>query len=458
MTPQLLPGLLPNLLPNLLPSLLPLHGIGGRQDLPIPFGFAVAGAAIAIALSFVILGLAWREPRYRGDRSGKALPAPVTRTVDAPWFRWLVRLVGLAAFLYTGMALLFGVDRLTNPVFGIVYILVWVGLVPVSLLFGPVWRTLNPLRTLHLIACLVLRHDPADGLLTLPKGVGLWPATAGVFAFTWLELVAPDRATLPVLQGWLALYVVIMLFGAVLFGNRWFAAADPFEAYATLIARLSPFGRRTDGAIVVRRPLENLDGLKPRPGLVALVAALLGSTAYDGFSNATVWIGWAQDSGYSMTLLGTVALLGFMLFVFLTYSGATLLAGRLSHSTRAALPGLFAHSLVPIVLGYVVAHYLTLFILEGQRTLILVSDPLSNGWNVFGTGLLGLNTGITNHTTAIATTQVAAVVIGHVLGVVSAHDRAVALFPRRTALAGQLPLLVVMVGYTVGGLMLLFAS
>ena len=260
------------------------------------------------------------------------------------------------------------------------------------------------------------------------------------------------------LQGWLALYVVIMLFGSVLYGDRWFAAADPFEAYATLMARLSPFGRRTDGALVVRRPLENLDGLKPQPGLVALVAALLGSTAYDGFSNASVWIGWAQNQDVSMTLLGTGALAGFILFVLVSYSGATLLAGRLSDSSRASLPGLFAHSVVPIVLGYVVAHYLTLFILEGQRTMISLSDPLSNGWNVFGTGLLGVNAGIAEHTTAITTTQVGAVVIGHLLGVVSAHDRAVALFPRHKALAGQIPLLVVMVGYTVGGLLLLFAG
>jgi hypothetical protein len=440
------------------PALLPLHGIGGRQDLPISFESAVIGAAVAIALSFVVLGLAWRTPKYRGNASGKALPAGITRTVDAPWFRWLVRAVGLAVFGYAGIALLFGEDRLVNPIFGFVYILVWVGLVPLSLLLGGVWRTLNPLRTLHLLACKLLRHDPSRGLFTLRAGVGLWPAALGIFAFTWLELVAPDRATLPVLQGWLALYVVIMLFGSVLFGDRWFAAADPFEAYATLMGRLSLFGRRTDGALVVRRPLENLDGLRPQPGLVALVAALLGSTAYDGFSNSSVWVGWAQNQDVAKPLLDTGALAGFILFVLVSYTGATLLAGRLSDSSRAALPGLFAHSVVPIVLGYVVAHYLTLFILEGQRTVISLSDPLSNGWNVFGTGLLGVNAGIAEHTTAITTTQVGAVVIGHLLGVVSAHDRAVALFPRHKALAGQIPLLVVMVGYTVGGLLLLFAG
>jgi hypothetical protein len=438
--------------------LLPLHGIGGRQDLPIPFRLAVGGAAVAIALSFVILGLAWRNPKYRGNASGKPLPAAITRTVDAGWFRWIVRLFGLAVFLYAMVSLLFGVDRLTNPIFGFVYILVWVGLVPISIVLGPVWRTLNPLRTVHLLLSKALRQSPSKGVLELPSWLGLWPAALGIFAFTWLELVAPDRATIPVLQGWLALYVVITLFGAILFGDRWFSTGDPFEVYASLMARLSPWGRRTDGALVVRRPLENLDGLKPQPGLVGMVAALLGSTAYDGFSNSSAWIGWAQNTDYSMTVLGTGALLVFILFVLVTYSGATLLAGRLSHSTRRALPGLFAHSVVPIALGYVVAHYMTLFILEGQRTLIYLSDPLSNGANVFGTGLLAVNTGITNYSREIAVIQVLAVVCGHLLGVMSAHDRAVSLFPRHKALAGQLPLLVVMVGYTIGGLVLLFSA
>jgi hypothetical protein len=437
---------------------LPLHGIGGRQDLPVPFGMAVGAAAVAIAVSFVVLALAWRSPRYRGNASGKPLPAAITRTVDSTWFRWIVRLVGLAIFLYAGVALLFGVDRLTNPIFGFIYILVWVGLVPISLVLGPVWRTLNPLRTLHLLLSKALRQPPSKGLLELPARLGLWPAALGIFAFTWLELVAPDRATLPVLQEWLALYFVITMFGAILFGDRWFSTGDPFEVYASLMARLSPWGRRTDGALVIRRPLENLDGMKVQPGLVGMVAALLGSTAYDGFSNSTVWVGWAQNTDYSMTLLGTLALIFFMLFVLVTYSSATLLAGRLSNSSRTRLPGLFAHSVVPIAFGYVVAHYLTLLILEGQRTLIYLSDPLSNGANIFGTGLLGLNTSITNHSTMIATIQVCAVVGGHLMGVISAHDRAVALFPRQKALAGQLPLLVVMVAYTVGGLLLLFAG
>lgn len=112
---------------------------------------------------------------------------------------------------------------------------------------------------------------------------------------------------------------------------------------------------------------------------------------------------------------------------------------------------------MPIAIGYTVAHYFSLVVFAGQRTLALMSDPLDNGADLLGTA--GLQPDYTAvPATAIATVAVAAVVLGHALGVVAAHDRAARLFPRRQAVAGQVPLLVLMVGYTVGGLSLLFAA
>jgi hypothetical protein len=150
--------------------------------------------------------------------------------------------------------------------------------------------------------------------------------------------------------------------------------------------------------------------------------------------------------------------LGFIAIVFTSYTAACLLAGRLTHSSRRTLPGQFLHSLVPIALGYVTAHYLTLLILEGQRVFITSSDPLSRGWDLFGTTGWGINASIVNYPGLIGSIQTAAIVLGHILGVILAHDRALALFPRRAALIGQVPLLVVMVGYTVGALLLLFTE
>jgi hypothetical protein len=432
------------------------HGVGGRQDLPIPFELAVFGAALALVVSFLILGLAWRESRYRGDDSGRPLPDWLTHAADSPWTRWALRIVGLTGAVYVGVAAIAGPDLATNPTAGVVYVLLWVGIVPASLLLGPVWRLVNPVRTVHLLLCMAVRVDPAAGILKLSPRVGLWPAAGWLVAFTWLELVAPDRATTPVIRAWFAVFIGLSLVGAVAFGSRWFSHSDPFEAYSGLVGRLSWLGRRRDGRLVARRPLENLDGLPAGPGLTAAVAVLLGSTMFDSASASPWWARWTQESGIGPVPAGTLGLLVTIGLVYATFALAVWSAGIVaSVRTRADL---FAHSVVPIAVGYVIAHYLTLLILEGQHTLVLLADPLGTGANWLGLGGLTETRWIANQPTLVASAQVAAIVAGHILGIVSAHDRAVRLFPRRQALVAQVPLLAVMVGYTVTGLFLLFAA
>jgi hypothetical protein len=433
------------------------HGIGGRQDLPIPFSAAVAGAAVALVVSFVALGLLWRTPLLRGDAAGRPLPAGAAGFLDSAGFRWTLRVAGLVATGYVLVAALLGPDLATNPTARVVFVLLWVGLVPASVLFGPVWRLLNPLRTIHLGISALLRVDPRQAMQPLPRRLGYWPAAIGLFAFVWLELVAPDRTTLPVLRVWFAAYAAIHLVASAWFGSRWFDRGDAFEVYSALFGRLSVLGRRSDGRLVLRSPLNGLAGLRGAPGLVAVVCVLLGSTAYDGLSTAPYWFNVLQGGAASPTVIGTLGLIGMILLVAVTYVAATASAGYLGHVRPAGLPGEFAHSIVPIALGYTVAHYYSLFVIEGQLALVQLSDPLGTGANLLGTAGLAVRTSWITPT-SVATIQVVAVVAGHILGVVLAHDRAVRLFPRRQALAGQLPLLVVMVGYTIGGLLLLFAA
>jgi hypothetical protein len=436
------------------------HGIGGRGDLPVPFSLALTGAVAALVLSFVILAFAWKSPRYaNGAERGVALPQGFTRTVDSRAFRIALKVIGLLVTGFFAVAAILGPDLLVNPTFGAVYVLFWVGIVPASILLGPIWRYLNPLRTLHELLAVLLRMRPEEGLAKLPAWLGYWPAAIGLFAFVWLELVAPGNVTLPVVRLWFALYAGVHFVAAAVFGSRWFDRGDAFEVYSAMFARLSPWGRRaSDRRLVLRNPLANLDGVPIGPGLVAVVAVMLGSTAFDGFSTSPAWIGFVQNAANG-TLLSTGVLVGFVLLVAGTFWAATVIAGGLSGShDRRMLPGQFAGSVIPIALGYVIAHYFTLFVVEGQRTLIYAADPLSNGANLLGLADNGVNTAIADNPGVVAIVKVSAVVVGHVLGVIAAHDRAVALFPRRTALLGQLPLLMVMVGYTLGGLTLLFAT
>jgi hypothetical protein len=163
-------------------------------------------------------------------------------------------------------------------------------------------------------------------------------------------------------------------------------------------------------------------------------------------SSSITTVAWA--SGGLVTMIAVVAV---------TFSLAAAWMGRYGELPARAYPRRMAGSVVPIVVGYAVAHYFTLLVVEGQHTAVLMSDPLSRGWNALGTGHLAVDYGIFDHPTVVATVQAVAIVGGHVLGIVVAHEKAVTLLPQRAALRGQWPMLVVMVGYTCAGLVLLFS-
>lgn len=447
------------------------HGVGGSKDLPIPTELAVAGAVAALTISFTVLAIAWRSPRYDAATSGRPAPTWLARTVDAPAFLVVTRAIGFAIFAFAAMAAILGEDRLTNPIFGIFYVWWWVGLVPLSLLFGPAYRALSPVRTINAAFARVSGTDPDKGVFTYPERLGYWPAAVGLFAFVWLELIYPYSTELGPVRLWCAGYVAAMLLGGALFGSRFYERGDPFEVYSTLVGKLSVWGRRPDGEaadsrgrLVVRSPLANLDTVEAAPGLVAVAAVLFGSTAFDSFKDSSIWIRFIQNnetlstSATMVDVANNLALLSFCVGVGLVFAAGTMLTPVEPDVRRRDLPNQFGHSIVPIIIGYIVAHYLTYLVEYGQQTLIQVSDPFSNGSDWFGTADLEVNYWFTYHPTLLASIKVLAVIIGHVIGVIAAHERAVRLLPRRHQLTGQLPLLVAMIAFTVGGLLLLFAA
>ena len=169
--------------------------------------------------------------------------------------------------------------------------------------------------------------------------------------------------------------------------------SDPFEVYSSLVAKLSVWGRR-DGAIIVRSPLANLDTVVPRTGLVAVVAVLFGSTAFDSFKDSSHWISFIQntpvvkDHTWANQVANNLGLLVFCLGVGAVFWAGTTATGVGPDQRRRDLPRLFAHSVIPIIVGYIIAHYLSYLVEVGQDTLIRASDPLSDGSNYLGTGNL----------------------------------------------------------------------
>ena len=242
--------------------LVPMHGIASRGDLPLPFSFVLVGAALALIVSFVVLLFAWRKPRFT-DVRGRAVPA-LQRVVDHRAVRLVASLVVLALFAWIGLALVAGQDRLTNPAFGFVFVWIWVGIVPISLLCGQIWRATNPLRTIHSDSPPSPGSTPTPAWPRCPTGSGSGRPRPRLFAFAWLELVQPDRTTLPVLRFWVLAWLLILVIGAVIFGRAWFAAADPFETYASTVAQLSPW-HRISGELRLMNPLAGLSAWSPPP-------------------------------------------------------------------------------------------------------------------------------------------------------------------------------------------------
>lgn len=429
------------------------HGFGGRTDLPVPFWLALYGAGIAVVVSFAALGVLWPEARLRGDAAGRALPPRARRLLDSAALRRGAQAIVLVAALAVVAAAAFGpADEASNAAPYALYIVLWVGVLLASAALGGVWRAVNPLRVAHRSLTRLSGGDPEAGFRTLPERLGYWPAVAGLVAFTWLELVPSWRADPDTVVVFLCAYGALHLAAAQVYGERWFDRGDAFEVYFGLVGALSPLGRRSDGQWVVRNPLDGLAGVRRAPGLVAVVAVLIGSTGFDGVTR-TAW--WQREVDADSLVAGSAGLAAVVLVVALGYVAAARAAGRIGGTVTDA-PARFAHTVVPIALGYAIAHYVSLLLYEGQLAFINASDPLGRGWNLLGLSGRSVEYSLTSAGT-IAVVQVGAIIVGHVLGVVAAHDLAVRLFRGRAAVRSQYPLLVLMVGLTVGGVALLLA-
>lgn len=428
------------------------HGLGGRSDLPIPLEWAVSAGAAAVLASFLALMLLWREPRVTADR---ALGIPLLhRVVAAPLVRGGLRALALFVFCaFLVVAWAGPDDGSRNPAPTWFYVWFWVGLLPASLLAGTVWRLVNPLRSVARMIRAVLRLRSRQ----IPPRLADWPAEAGLLAFLWVELVSDTAASARTVAAFVTCYAVLHVVAGSLCGPEWFERNDSFEVYASLIARAAPLGRRPDGPVVLRNPLDGLAGTPGTPDPTALVVVALGGTAFDGLSRTRAWAGLVADSGPTAYLVwGTVGLLGMVGAVAASYGAAMALTGRQVSAGRDVY-GELAPALVPLVIGYSVAHYFSFALFQGWQGILLTADPLGRGWNLLGLAGAPSN-GVTLTADLILGVQVAAIVTGHVVAAVCTHDRAIGILDPTRVRTGQLPVLVVMVAYTAAGIALLAGS
>jgi hypothetical protein len=444
------------------------HGLVGRADLPIPawlFGWA---AAVVLIVSFVALATLWKNPQLEED-GFRPLPERLSSTFVNTATEAVAALVGVALLVLTVWSGFAGAQTPQDnfaPTF--IYVIFWVGLVPLSILFGDVFRALNPWRAIaratgFVIGRATTRMQPP---FRYPDWLGHWPAAAGLLGFAWMELAysrGDDPSTLAVAA---LVYTAITLIAMACFGTEaWISRGEAFSVYFNLFSRISPLSVK-DGRLGLRRPLSGITALEPLPGTVALLIVMIGNVMFDGASEGDPWVDVAPDIqdffvdlGFSLATsleltfsVGMLIALGIVTAIYAIGVTGVQAVGRRPAVTAARS---FVHTLVPIAAVYVLAHYFSLLAYNGQAIAFLSSDPLGKGWDLFGTAGSTIDYGIIG-ATLIWYVQVGVLVAGHVCGLLLAHDRALTLYGKaRAAITSQYWMLSVMVAFTTFGLFLL---
>jgi hypothetical protein len=460
---------------------LPLaHGLLiGRQDLPIPVWLFAWGASVVLIVSFVALSVAWRDSRFSSDRwrpVSERLSRPLTGR-GAEIVTGAIGVFLLGAVVYAGLD---GTDE-PNLNFAVTFVFVtfWLGMVVLSILLGDVFRAFNPWRAIARTAGAVFRliaGQPHLEPLRYPERLGRWPAVAGIVGFVWLELVFATSGLGAVglqpatVAAATLVYTAYTLVAMALFGVEiWLRRGEAFSVYFGMFSQLAPLEVR-DGRLGVRRPLAAATHWARVPGSIALVVATIASTTFDGAQEG-LWQQPVHDLFDGLTDLGLGPTAAFRtsesVFFALTLVGVAAIywvGVRGMHTLRdsPALRSLgrsFAHTLIPIGVAYLAAHYFSLFVFAEQAQFTyLLSDPLGDGSDLFGTASSGIDYGLLSANT-IWYMQVAALVTGHVTGLMLAHDRAITVYGNLDrASRSQRWMLLVMVAFTCLGLFLLSQS
>lgn len=419
-----------------LPATALAHQLMERYRAPLPLVAYVAGAALAVAVSFAFVIL--RNPRPPDETRSRSREVPV-------WLRRLLSLIGLVAWLWIIAQTAVGVGSGDADVASLfVWVYGWVGLGLISSLIGPAWAWIDPFTTLHRILGWLGRRLRLAGAqpARYPERLGRWPAVVGLAAVVWVELVGRVEGgrTLGLL---LVAYTLLTLAGMSYFGREtWRARTEVFSVWFGLLGRLAPFaldGEPEEGR-VRRRPFGAglLSGAWSADQLV-LLAIGTGSIIFDGLSQTQIYF----------ELFGGLELLGaavvrdtVLLALFLGgLSALVLLVAR-----RVDAPAVGA-GLLPVAIGYLIAHYLSYLLVEGQRIVHSINDPLLRGDNLLPFDIASYQPQLFMPTAVLWSIQLAAVVGGHVFGAWAGHA-ALARTEGRAEPVRQLPLAATMVVLT----------
>lgn len=449
------------------------HALNQSYTLPVPLWLYLWGAFAAVAASFIVVLIA--EPTLSPTPPGWPLPTTLRRT-------------GVVAGRLLGLVLWFG--AMVTGLLGLVHeflpatlfwILTWAGIPIVAALIGNPWPALSPFRSLLEMAARILGRQPDLGL-AYPRALARWPAVGLLLIGLLIELTVLGSGAGSYVGGLLLAYTVVTLTGMTVFGPvTWLRNAEVLEVLFGWFGRIGPIGRRSVSpelcrdcasdcdpsacidcpecvvvgadrqlALQIRRPLAGLAEVRGAGWSdAAFILLALAGVTFDGLQETAAWValngavenvlaaGLPADVVFAVS--GPIGLLGLWAAFLAIFAVAATLTRALAGASLglASTAGRYAATLLPIAAGYAVAHYLTL-LLQGIASLpgmLLSPSGIEAELDWLPAGFVWY-------------LSVAAIVGGHVAGVLLAHREALRLRARRPVLA-ELPLVALMLGYTV---------
>lgn len=463
------------------------HVANVEYRFPLPVWlYALAGGAVVL-VSAPAAAFAVRRPKE--DRIGKT-----------DLYRWIAPLrlgaIGtvITSFLFVvAIAGGFFGDQISftaNPAPLLIWVDLWVGLGLVSALVGNVWDFISPLSALGRDIDRFLARAGVTAR-RYPAWLGAWPAVALLLLWTWAELISRSADRGRPLAIAALVYFAVQLVGIALFGAEvWLARAELFTVLARTFARFAPlelYVREPEGPCPAERCSEDDErigcpacwlqaprerrGIRLRPygsgvrrdgplgvGGGAFVVTMLASVVYDGFRGTETFLRFyhylvdrldPSVTGESQA----VSTLTMFLVVWVFGLAFILVIGWLSRTepgSAVEIAGRYAPTLIPIAAVYFIAHYFLYLFYLGQLTPAVVLDPFEREW------IADYRPWTRVPGSVVWWIQVGLIVWGHVVAVIEAHKISLGVHrrPART-LASQMPLVLLMVGYTFAGLWVL---
>lgn len=425
----------------------------------LPTDVYIAAGGASVALTVLLLAIL---PRRAGETVFRTVSLGLKPATTLRHAVSLVSTVILAFSVWQGFA--GSRDPLSNPMPLLIWTVWWVGLVSMQGVIGNHWRWTNPWTGIASILLGLTRLRP---VFRYPRWLGHWPGVVLFLCFVAFLLSDPAPADPARLASFVGLYWYLALLGLILFGPVWLVRGEPITILMRAYGLMGVIGRAKGRVSVGLWGWQVLSRPKPHLSLAVLMVMLLAAGSFDGLNETFWWMGQLginplEFPGRSAVVIqNLMGLLVSSLALLGVFTACLWLGDRLAEVDRS-LSGafrLFTPSILPIALGYHIAHYLTAFLVEAQYVVRLFNDPLATGSQLLGLSDFYVTTGFFNTpdtVRAIWLTQAGVLVVGHVVAILLAHAIAMRhTLSRRAAIVSQAPLAAFMIGYTIFGLWLL---